>query len=809
MGNFWSKATQDCELSEFVVNENIEYKIKKSSQVRHSTPFNGKTCHEMLPPQNIKAFLSSFDDVAPRNIPELIKNFNLSDYDDIDLSDPRNKVLIESIRKTVNDMHYLKQNGKYLDLKLINDTWITALGLDYMKLKKHIFYAHPPKIISEKNIFDVLNLSDKELTQLRMDFMFTAAESTVYRAEEKIVYDSNKSPKEDAPNDKKEDVATEDASTEDVKNQDVLESDKEEDAPNDKKEDVAREDASTEDVKNQDVLESDKEEVAPNDKKEDVATEDASTEDVKNQDVLESDKEEVAPNDKKEDVATEDASTEGVKNQDVLELDKEEVAPNDKKEDLAKEDASTEDAKNQDVLESDKEEVASNDKKEDVAKEDASTKDEENVSSITKDVKQEAYHYLRPEPIEINSEFEVDQMHGFPEFQDQKRTIAFLLMSRREILLTIEHKEKQQEYDVEMLSYENIEQIFNKMKHIQHIQCSFQKLNDLKCKIIKALRSYMNVFHNYQYLSLLKIPDYIDFCGEDMIDRTNSMRALLENKTTNDKRLHDLSTYIDESIHDYEHFLGMKRNILYVTQKILGKMEPNFNTFCKTKIGVNDLEEELYENAFAAWENENTKPYKKLGTRWMKTDKEATISDEDMNTDLVELFKDALQDNKNEESTPPYYQFNASILPYKTNSRKPGDIIEIGDDNFELLSGKPSIEWFCSRVGVDMDEFTKYIEYKKCTIKLKKRVGMIAGMDKITFSQRDLNVITNTARNLERLFRDKMYMSLYPNFFETSDVQQMWVQYLEFVNCMKMYVTKPNEKDMASCSFSLKEKTDD
>ena len=745
MGNFWSKATQDCELSEFVVNENIEYKIKKSSQVRHSTPFNGKTCHEMLPPQNIKAFLSSFDDVAPRNIPELIKNFNLSDYDDIDLSDPRNKVLIESIRKTVNDMHYLKQNGKYLDLKLINDTWITALGLDYMKLKKHIFYAHPPKIISEKNIFDVLNLSDKELTQLRMDFMFTAAESTVYRAEEKIVYDSNKSPKEDAPNDKKEDVATEDASTEDVKNQDVLESDKEE----------------------------------------------------------------VAPNDKKEDVATEDASTEGVKNQDVLELDKEEVAPNDKKEDLAKEDASTEDAKNQDVLESDKEEVASNDKKEDVAKEDASTKDEENVSSITKDVKQEAYHYLRPEPIEINSEFEVDQMHGFPEFQDQKRTIAFLLMSRREILLTIEHKEKQQEYDVEMLSYENIEQIFNKMKHIQHIQCSFQKLNDLKCKIIKALRSYMNVFHNYQYLSLLKIPDYIDFCGEDMIDRTNSMRALLENKTTNDKRLHDLSTYIDESIHDYEHFLGMKRNILYVTQKILGKMEPNFNTFCKTKIGVNDLEEELYENAFAAWENENTKPYKKLGTRWMKTDKEATISDEDMNTDLVELFKDALQDNKNEESTPPYYQFNASILPYKTNSRKPGDIIEIGDDNFELLSGKPSIEWFCSRVGVDMDEFTKYIEYKKCTIKLKKRVGMIAGMDKITFSQRDLNVITNTARNLERLFRDKMYMSLYPNFFETSDVQQMWVQYLEFVNCMKMYVTKPNEKDMASCSFSLKEKTDD
>ena len=393
------------------------------------------------------------------------------------------------------------------------------------------------------------------------------------------------------------------------------------------------------------------------------------------------------------------------------------------------------------------------------------------------------------------------------EFNEHKRKLAFLLKTRRDILTTIENINEEKDYDVEKITFDNIQKLFEKMKHIQHIPCSFPKLNELKCKIIKTLKAYMHVFNNYQFLYLFPAVDDIEFCSEEMMSRKSKMTEVLKSKTTRDRRFYEISTHVEKAIHDYDEFWIMKRNVVHVTRIILSKIKTNFINFCKIQKGVDEVNEDQYEEATIAWEKEKMKPIADLGTRWMETDEEATISFDAMYPESVERLRTALND-ENEYNAPPYYQIREVILPYESSSkRRPGDIIEVGDKNYKLLAGKPIIEWFCLQKGIEVENFKKYLEYKKCIKNLMKRTELIEGMTEFKFSRHDLNILAKTANTLEKLFSSKEYMSLYPSFFENDDAQQMWTKYLEFVNCMKAYVTKENELHMTSCVFQINEES--
>jgi len=728
MGIFWSQ-NNDCDLEDFVLDEVRTYKVRNTSQKRHLVPLNVNTCKQMLPPGEIKALLTPFSQLPPRNIPEILEKFDSTQYDDIDLSDPRHKILISNIREVVKNTKFLKENSRYLDFNLIQETWIKALSMDYVKYKKYIFYSQPPKIITTKSIFDFINLSDSDITKLQTDFMFTEYERQTYRSSEF----ENQVTCQDFVNECQEMNINVD------KCYKVLSGKYHPDKGGDE-----------EKMK---MLNNCKE----------VLKEAASPE--------EAPPEAVPP----EAVPPEAAPPEAAP--------PEAVPPEAAPPEAAPPEAAT-DAPNTDT----------DDDTDD-------TEDEENEEKTLKD----ALNFLRPNPIEISSDFEVEAVEGFSEFQEHKKALAFLIQTRREV---IDNIEKQEDFDTSLLTYENVKNVFTYMKHIQHIPCSFEKLNTLKCKIINTLKAYMHVFENYHYLYVLEKPQDIDFCSENMRNYKTYMDSLLQNSTTTDKRLHDISPAIHDAIRDYDYFLTMKRNVVHVTRIILTKLPENFSNFCRRQNDLDnrDFDENSYETALTAWNEELAKEPAKLGTRWMKTDNEATIPAESIYPESLERLQNALENNTNEDTVSQYYQLSESILPYE-NAKKVGDVLSIGDSNYELLSGKPIMEWFCLRYNLDVDLFNRYMNFQKCTQNLKKRIKTIETQD-FGLVHTDLIILAKTANSLAKLFSDRMYMSLYPDFFENDAVQKMWTTYLENVNCLKDYIHARDYKHMKSCSFPINSDTE-
>ena len=393
----------------------------------------------------------------------------------------------------------------------------------------------------------------------------------------------------------------------------------------------------------------------------------------------------------------------------------------------------------------------------------------------------------------------VDAFPEYPEFQEMKRMIIKAITTRRNILNVVDKYESEQ---IEVnLDADEIQSIHEKM--MSNKTCDGKHINKIKCKIVKALWTYKYIHDNMSLLTMIDEPNLdVEYCNSDLDENVKSITEFM-NSQRSDLRIKILEPHILQAIYDYHEFMKMKKELLFVAQKILPQIEDYMTTFCKEEKSFDNTE--LYQEIAEEWKNEKSNNKNNYGDRWRLTDDEATIPPERIIYDnILEELKEALQDEEyqfSSENDQMFFLLPKRIRPFK--NARPGDIITIEEQNFQLLSPKPILELFIMRKQkeypeLDIEELKVFMKYEKCMKTFSERIGKIKEFDQFTFNFEHMKTLGKIIIRLDKLFNDDNFAKFKDMVFS----ELTYEMYIDFKNNVKCLGTYLKSQKITPCTFT-------
>ena len=393
----------------------------------------------------------------------------------------------------------------------------------------------------------------------------------------------------------------------------------------------------------------------------------------------------------------------------------------------------------------------------------------------------------------------VDAFPEHPEFQEMKRMIIKAITTRRNILNVVDKYESEQ---IEVnLDADEIQSIHEKM--MSNKTCDGKHINKIKCKIVKALWTYKYIHDNMSLLTMIDEPNLdVEYCNSDLDENVKSITEFM-NSQRSDLRIKILEPHILQAIYDYHEFMKMKKELLFAAQKILPQIEDYMTTFCKEEKSFDNTE--LYQEIAEEWKNEKSNNKNNYGDRWRLTDDEATIPPERIIYDnILEELKEALQDEEyqfSSENDQMFFLLPKRIRPFK--NARPGDIITIEEQNFQLLSPKPILELFIMRKQkeypeLDIEELKVFMKYEKCMKTFSERIGKIKEFDQFTFNFEHMKTLGKIIIRLDKLFNDDNFAKFKDMVFS----ELTYEMYIDFKNNVKCLGTYLKSQKITPCTFT-------